>query len=146
DRLLINHLQGGFPLCSRPYHEVGERLGLSEEEVIARLRRLLEVGALTRLGAILDAPRLGGERTLAAMQVPPERVEEVAAAINRHPEISHNYQREHRFNVWFVVSSEDGSAVQRVIHKIEAETGLNVMNLPSLEEYYVEFRFPLSVD
>jgi siroheme decarboxylase len=146
DRLLINHLQGGFPLCPRPYQEVGERLGLSEEEVIARLRRLLEVGALTRFGAILDAPRLGGERTLAAMQVPPERVEEVAAAINRHPEISHNYQREHQFNVWFVVSSEDPTAVQRVLHEIEAETDLSIMNLPSLGEYYVEFRFPLPVD
>jgi DNA-binding Lrp family transcriptional regulator len=146
DKLLINHLQGGFPVSSRPYQEVAEALGMSEAEVIKRLRRLLKDGILTRLGAILDATRLGGARTLAAMQVPPERVDEVAAAINRHPEISHNYERHHPINVWFVVSSEDPTAIQRVLREIEDEAGLPVMNLPSLEEYYVEFRFPLPVD
>lgn len=146
DKLLINHLQGGFPLSSRPYQEIGEALGMSEEEVIERLRRLLEEGFLTRLGAILSAPHLGGARTLAAMQVPPDRVDEVAAAINRHPEISHNYERHHRTNVWFVVSSEDPTAANRVLREIEDETGLPVMNLPALREYYVEFSFPLPVD
>ncbi len=146
DKLLINHLQGGFPVSSWPYQEVAEALDMSEAEVIERLRRLLEEGILTRLGAILDAPKLGGARTLAAMQVPPERVDEVAAAINRHPEISHNYERHHPINVWFVVSSEDPTAVDRVLREIEDEVGLTVMNLPSLEEYYVEFRFPLPVD
>lgn len=145
DRLLLNRLQRGFPLSPRPYREVGRELGIDEAEVIQRLRRLLEEGGLTRLGAILSAPHLGGERTLAAVAAPPDRLEEVAQAINRHPEVSHNYQRDHRYNLWFVISSEEEGAVQRVIDAIQRETGLPVLNLPTLEEYRVEFyyEFPL---
>lgn len=145
DRLLLNRLQRGFPLSSRPYREIGRELGIEEQEVIERLRRLLAEGGLTRLGAILSAPALGGRRTLAAVAAPPERLAEVIRAINRHPEISHNYQRDHRYNLWFVISSEEPGAVERVIREIEEETGLPVLNLPSLEEFRVEFyyEFPL---
>jgi len=146
DRRLINRLQRGFPLSSRPYRGVGEDLGIEEADVIQRLRRLLAEGALTRLGAILSAPRMGGQRTLAAVTAPPDRLEEIAQAINHHPEISHNYERTHRYNVWFVVSSEDPKALQRVISEIEAETGLTVTSLPALEEYRVEFYYELPED
>ncbi len=141
DRLLINHLQRGFPLSSRPYLEVGEALGIDERDVIERLRRLLDEGALTRLGALLNAPQLGGERTLAAVAAPADRLEEVIAAINRHPEVTHNYERTHHYNLWFVVSSEEPKAIERVIAEIERETGLEVINLPTLEEYRVEFYY-----
>lgn len=143
DRRLVNLLQRGIPLTPRPYLEAARALGTTEEDVIQRLRRLLDEGGLTRLGAILNAPQLGGERTLAAVAAPPERLEEVIAAINRHPEISHNYERAHRYNLWFVISSEDPKAVDRVISEIERDTGLEVLNLPTLEEYRVEFYYEL---
>lgn len=146
DKLLLNRLQGGFPISPRPFQDVGEELGLTEEEVIQRLRRLLDCGGLTRLGAILSPVGLGGGRTLAAMHVPPERFEEVGAAVNRHPQISHNYQRDHYYNMWFVISSEDEGDVQRVLSAIEQETGIPIINLPSLEEYFVEFRYQFPVD
>lgn len=146
DKLLINRLQKGFPLSSRPYREVGEALGIEEREVIERLRRLLDEGALTRLGAILNAPQLGGERTLAAVAAPPDRLEKVIQAINRHPQVSHNYERTHEYNLWFVISSEDEADIARVIREIEDETGLPVINLPTLEEYRVEFYYELPVD
>ena len=148
DKLLINRLQKGFPLSSRPYREVGEELGLGEQEVIERLGRLLEEGALTRLGALLNAPKLGGERTLAAVAAPRSGsgLEEVIAAINRHPEVSHNYERTHAYNLWFVISSEEPGAIERVIGEIERETGLPVINLPTEEEYRVEFYYELPVD
>jgi DNA-binding Lrp family transcriptional regulator len=146
DRLLINHLQRGVPISSRPYLEVAQTLGLSEEEVIQRLQRLLSEGALTRLGAILNAPNLGGQRTLAAVKAPPERLDDVIAAINRHPEVSHNYERTHDYNLWFVISSEDPDAIERVIAEIERETGLSVINLPTLEEYHVEFYYELPLE
>ena len=146
DRLLINRLQRGFPLSSRPYREVGQELGLEEGDVIRRLGRLLAEGGLTRLGAILNAPQLGGQRTLAAVAAPPERLEEVIQAINRHPEVSHNYERTHHYNLWFVVSSEEPEAIERVIAEIEEETGLAVINLPTLEEYRVEFYYELPLD
>jgi DNA-binding Lrp family transcriptional regulator len=145
DKLLINRLQKALPLSSRPYKEVADALGIEEQEVIGRLRRLLDAGALTRLGAILNAPQLGGERTLCAVTAPADRLDQVIAAINRHPEVSHNYERNHSYNLWFVLSSEDAADIQRVIGEIERETGLSVINLPTLEEYRVEFYYELPV-
>jgi DNA-binding Lrp family transcriptional regulator len=141
DRLLLNELQGGFPVTHRPFAEVGGRLGLDETDVIARLRRLVETGALSRFGTILNAPQLGGERTLAAMRVPPERFEEVAAYVNGLDTVSHNYERAHEFNMWFVISSEDQDDIDRTIARIERDTGLNVINLPTLEEFFVDIRW-----
>ncbi|HWQ28256.1 MAG TPA: AsnC family transcriptional regulator [Dehalococcoidia bacterium] len=141
DRRLLNRYQGGMPVSHRPYAEMGEALGIPEDEVIARIRRLLEAGALSRVGPILNAPRLGGERTLAAMRVPPERFDEVAAFVNSLDTVSHNYEREHELNMWFVISSDDPEAIERTIATIERETGLRVVNLPTLEEFFVDLRF-----
>ncbi|MEX2247175.1 MAG: AsnC family transcriptional regulator [Dehalococcoidia bacterium] len=141
DRLLLNNLQGGFPVAHRPFAAVAERLGLDEDDVIARIRRLVETGALSRFGTILNAPQLGGERTLAAIRVPAERFEEVAAFVNGLEAVSHNYERTHDYNMWFVISSEDEADIRATIETIERETGLAVLNLPSLEEFFVDIRF-----
>lgn len=141
DRLMLNRYQGGIPVSHRPYAEMGEALGIPEDEVIARIRRLLEAGALSRIGPILNAPQLGGKRTLAAMRVPRERFDEVAAFVNSLDTISHNYEREHELNLWFVISSDDPEAIERTIAAIERETGLRVVNLPTLEEFFVDLRF-----
>lgn len=141
DRLLLNNLQGGFPVTHRPYDDVARTLGLTEIEVLGRLRRLLADGALTRFGTILNAPQLGGERTLAAMRVPRERFEEVAAFVNSLDAVSHNYERDHEYNMWFVISSDDESDIARTIAEIEGHTRLTVINLPTLEEYFVDIRF-----
>jgi len=141
DRLLLNELQGGFPVTHRPFADVAARLALEEGDVIARLRRLVETGALSRFGTILNAPQLGGERTLAAMRVPRERFDEVAAYVNGLDAVSHNYERAHEFNMWFVISSEDEDDIERTIARIERETGLAVINLPTLEEFFVDIRF-----
>lgn len=146
DRILLNHVQGGFPVVSRPYAVVGEALGMSEEEVLFRLRHLVKTGALNRFGPILDARQMGGERTLAALHVPPERFEEVAAIVTRLPTVSHNYERDHHYNMWFVISSEDEAEVERTLEAIERETGLRPLNLPALEEYFVEINFQFPVE
>jgi DNA-binding Lrp family transcriptional regulator len=141
DRLLLNNLQGGFPVTHRPFADVARRLGLDEDDVIARLRALVDNGALSRFGTILNAPQLGGERTLAAMHVPAERFEEVAAFINGLDAVSHNYERTHYLNMWFVISSDDELEIRRTIDAIERSTGLEVLNMPTLEEYFVDIRF-----
>ena len=141
DKEILNQLQREIPMSSRPWLEVAHDLGVEEEDVIRRLKPLLDDGGLTRIGAILKAPELGGERTLAAVSVPAERLDEVIAAINRHPEVTHNYERTHSYNLWFVISSEEQGLVERVIAEIERETGLQVINLPTLEEYRVEFYY-----
>ena len=141
DKVLLNDIQGGFPPTSRPFLRIGEGLGMAETEVITRVRRLLDEGALSRLAPILNATAMGGARTLAAMHVPPEHLEEVAATVNSFDSVSHNYEREHHFNLWFVVSSEEATELKRVLAAIEKMTGLPVMDLPALEEYFVEVKF-----
>ncbi len=140
DRRLINRLQGGFPLCEHPFAEVARALGTDEQELIARIVRLREEGVLTRFGPLFDAEKMGGAVTLCAMEVPAERFEEVAAIVNAFPEVAHNYERAHRFNMWFVLAVAEPSEIPGVIARIEHETGLPVLNLPKEREYFLELR------
>ena len=140
DRRLIDVLQGGFPVSERPYAEVGGRLGLGEDEVIERLRRLLDEKVLSRFGPMYDAERLGGAFTLAAMAVPDERFDEVTETVNAFPEVAHNYRRSHELNMWFVLAAERRERIAEVEAAIQAATGLLVLDLPKLEEYFLELR------
>jgi DNA-binding Lrp family transcriptional regulator len=140
DRRIVNELQGGFPLCERPFAETGLHFGVSEEDLIARIRDLLQTGVLTRFGPLYDAERLGGAFSLCAMSVPPEEFEHVAALVNAHPEVAHNYERAHRLNLWFVLATDDAAKIPGMVSRIEKETGCRVLNLPREEEYFVELR------
>jgi DNA-binding Lrp family transcriptional regulator len=141
DRAIINELQGGLPLSDSPYAAVAEQLGTSEDELLRRLDALLANGTLSRFGPMYHAERLGGALTLAAMQVPPADLDRVAARVNAHPEVAHNYAREHVLNMWFVLATETPERISEVIADIERETGLKVYNMPKLEEFYVGLRF-----
>ena len=141
DRRVVNALQEGFPLTERPFAVAAQTLGLSETDLIDRVRRLREDGWLTRFGPMFDADRLGGGTTLAAMTVPEEDYERVAEQVNAHPEVAHNYAREHALNMWFVIASERPEQLDTVIAAIEAETGLGVYAMPKEHEFFVEARF-----
>ena len=140
DRQLVNHLQGGFPLVPRPFAAVAGDLGLEEAEVISRIQALLERGVLSRFGPLYDAARMGGAFTLAAMAVPEGRFEAVASLVNGYPEVAHNYRREHALNMWFVVGCDRPWRVVEVLEEIVARTGLEVLNLPKEEEFYLELK------
>ncbi|HZM36380.1 MAG TPA: AsnC family transcriptional regulator [Burkholderiales bacterium] len=140
DRRIVNALQGGFPLCSRPYREAASRLGMDEHELLSRLRTLLDTDVLTRFGPMYDVERMGGAFTLCAMSVPAADLERVGALVNAHAEVAHNYERAHRFNVWFVMGGTSHAALANVVSQIEAETGYPVMNLPREAEFFVELR------
>jgi DNA-binding Lrp family transcriptional regulator len=140
DRAIINRLQGDFPLCERPFAAVARQLALGEEELRDRIRRLLEKGVLTRFGPLYDMERLGGAFTLCAMSVPAADFARVAALVNALPQVAHNYEREHRFNMWFVLATASDSATRAVIEAIEKESGCAVMALPRLDEYFVELK------
>jgi DNA-binding Lrp family transcriptional regulator len=141
DRAIVNALQGDFPICERPYAEAAARLGLSEDELLARLARLLERGVLTRFGPLYHAERLGGAVTLAALRVPGEDFDRVAEIVNAFPEVAHNYARAHEFNMWFVVATETPERLAAVLREIERATGLEVYDFPKLEEFYIGLRF-----
>jgi len=142
DRRLIDHLHGGLPLSDRPFAEVGRALGLSETEVIERLRRMLALGTLTRLGPLFQIERAGGVFLLAALEVPDPDFERVAALVNSLPEVAHNYRREHRLNMWFVIAAESPDAAQRAIGRVTALSGLPVLVFPKEREYFVGLRLP----
>lgn len=142
DRRLINHLHEGFPLCAEPYHAVGRALGMDADEVLARLEALLARGVLTRFGPLFQVERLGGRFVLAALAVPEARYAEVTALVNALPEVAHNYRREHRLNMWFVLATETPDGIAEAIARIEAATGLPVFAFPKEEEYFVHLRLP----
>ena len=143
DRRIVNALQGGFPVCERPYAAAAAALELDEDDLIRRLRRLVEDGSLSRFGPMFDAEKLGGAVTLAALSAPPERFDAVAAMVNAHPEVAHNYARAHALNMWFVVAAERPERVREVLRAINDETGLAVYDMPKIEEYFIGLRFEL---
>ncbi|HEX9626954.1 MAG TPA: AsnC family transcriptional regulator [Acidiferrobacterales bacterium] len=141
DRAIVNGLQGGFPLSERPYADAAARLGIGEQELIARIERMLADGLLTRFGPMYHAERLGGALTLAAMRVPADELETVAGQVNAFPEVAHNYARDHALNLWFVLATEQPERIGQVIGEIEARTGYKVYNMPKIEEFYVGLKF-----
>ncbi len=140
DRRIINALQGGFPLTRRPFADAAAPLGLSEDELIARIRRLREDGVLSRFGPMYNADRFGGHNTLVAMAVPADRFDEVAGIVNSFPEVAHNYARDHALNMWFVVAAESRARVDAVLTEVQALTGLVVYDMPKLREFHVGLR------
>jgi DNA-binding Lrp family transcriptional regulator len=141
DRKIINGLQGGFPVTDRPYAAAADELGLSEAELIQRLENMLAAGVLSRFGPMYHAEMLGGGLTLVAMQVPQGDLDRVAEQVNAFPEVAHNYERDHAFNLWFVLATETPDRIQAVLAEIEQRTGYPVYNMPKLEEFFIGLRF-----
>ncbi|HEX9278701.1 MAG TPA: AsnC family transcriptional regulator [Casimicrobiaceae bacterium] len=144
DRRIVNTLQDGFPVCERPFGVAATALGTTEDELIARVDRLLGEGTLTRFGPLFHVERMGGVFTLAAMEVPHERFDEVAAIVNSLPEVAHNYARDHALNMWFVLATETAEDSAAAVRAIERRTRLKVLLFPKAREYFVELK--LEVD
>ena len=143
DRAIINRLQRGFAVCERPYLEAAGELGIAEDDLIERLRRLLDDGVLTRFGPLYQIERAGGAFVLAAMQVPARDLERVIALVNALPEVAHNYLREHRFNLWFVLAAVSQAQIDQAALRIESETGYPVYLMPKLREYFLDLHLPV---
>ena len=141
EKAVINRLQHGLPLEPQPYAAVARELDIPETQLLACLQQLLERGVLTRFGPMFHAGALGGGLTLAAMSIPDAGFERIAALVNRYPEVAHNYRREHRLNMWFVLATETEEDIPRVIRAIEKDTGYPVYNLPREEEFHVRLHF-----
>jgi DNA-binding Lrp family transcriptional regulator len=143
DRAIVNRLQDGIEVCERPFAAVAQAVGIPEPDLTERLERLLADGTLSRFGPMYNVAEMGGAFTLAAMGVPPGDFDHVAGLVNAHPEVAHNYERDHPLNMWFVVATEHPESVGQVIAEIERETGLQVVNLPKLHEYFLDLRLPV---
>lgn len=143
DRRLINRLQHGLPLVRQPWQMLAAELESDSQTLRDRVQALLDDGTLTRFGPMFDIERLGGAFTLAALSVPEERFDAVAAQLDAMPEVAHNYRREHAWNMWFVLGCATPEGIAETIQRIEAQTGLPVLNLPKEETYHVGLHFPV---
>ena len=139
---LLNDFQRGFPLTPAPFDTISRVLGLDVDDVLDTLRRLKGEGVISRVGAVFRPNRIGVS-TLAAVAVPEERLADVAQQVNARPEINHNYEREHRFNLWFVATAANPAHLERVLHDIEQQIGLPVMRLPMVQDYHIDLGFDL---
>lgn len=142
EQSLLNDFQQGFPLSPTPFAEMAEQLGVSEEQVISKLEKLQSHGAVSRVGPVFR-PHAVGASTLAAMSVPESRLEEVAEQVNSFDAVNHNYEREHKLNLWFVATAANEEKLQQVLQEIEATTGIEVIALPMLEDYHIDLGFDL---
>ncbi|MFC4357568.1 Lrp/AsnC family transcriptional regulator [Halobium salinum] len=142
DAALVDGYQSGFPVTERPFRVVADELGVSEYEALDRVRRLREQGVFRRFGAVLNPPVIGSS-TLAAVQAPEDRFDEVAEIINGYRQVNHNYRRDHAWNMWFVVTAGCRKTRDRILREIEERTGCAVLNLPMLTDYYIDLEFPV---
>lgn len=144
DRQLLNIAQSNFPISSRPFRALAESMGISEEEVLGHVRRLAESGVIRKIGPSFDTRKLGHKSLLIAAKVSPERLEQVAAIVSEYQEVTHNYGREHEYNLWFTLICKDESELERVLKEIESRTGVSDMHRLPAERLFkikVEFDF-----
>lgn len=141
---LLNNYQQNFPLSPTPYRDIAEQLGVSEAEVLSAFQNLSEQQMISRIGPVI-APNSLGCSALVAMAVPEHAVEWVANVISAYPEVNHNYERENRFNLWFVLMADSEPQLQTVIADMEQQTGYTAMVLPMLADYFINLGFELSL-
>jgi len=142
DRLILNRVQSDFPVASRPYLAIADELGLTEREVIDRVLRLKQSGIIRRIGGNFVPGKLGYVSTLCAARVPVDQVPRFAAAVNRHPGVTHNYLRENAFNVWFTFIAPSMEEIEAKLKEISAETGVTeILNLPATRVFKIKAQF-----
>ena len=142
---LLNDYQQDFPISLTPYQDIASSLGVTEEDVLLAFNELANEQFISRIGSII-APNYIGVSTLVAMAVPNAQLQSVADIVSRYPEVNHNYERENRFNLWFVMIAKDEEYLQSVITAIESEAGFSAMQLPLLADYFINLGFELDFD
>ncbi|MDX8130236.1 Lrp/AsnC family transcriptional regulator [Methylomonas sp. BW4-1] len=141
---LLNDYQQDFPLSPTPYRDIAEQLGVSEDEVLNAFQTLSEQQMISRIGPVI-APNSIGNSALVAMAVPEFDLPRVAELVSAYPEVNHNYERENRFNLWFVLIADSEAHLKGVIADIETQTGYPAMLLPMLADYFINLGFELNL-
>ena len=141
---LLNDFQRNFPLNPLPFEQIAKALNTSTDVVLDKIKELQLKGAVSRVGPVFS-PNTIGVSTLAATAVPANRIEHVAEIINRYAQVNHNYEREHHFNLWFVVTAENKKSLQQTLDNIEEEIGYKVLSLPLLKEYHIDLGFRMQL-
>jgi len=142
DRKILGMIQSEFPLSRRPYRDLSDLLGLSEEEIFGRVKNLKKDGIIRRIGGSFDSRSLGFTTTLCAAKVPDNRIGLFVQEVNKYPGVTHNYLREHEYNIWFTLVVSDQREVDRLIGEIIRSTGVEeLINLPATRAFKVSADF-----
>ncbi|MEE9319702.1 MAG: hypothetical protein V3U76_04580 [Granulosicoccus sp.] len=141
---LLNDYQRGFPLSPRPFAQIARRLNTETAVVLDKLRLLQTNGFVSRVGPVFRANTVGAS-TLATISVPENQIEIAAATINTFPQVNHNYEREHHYNLWFVVTAVDQSELQGTLKRIQRDTGYEVLSLPMVKDFHIDLGFSMSL-
>ena len=141
---LLNDYQRDMALSATPYADMAKQLGVSEEKILESINSLQDRGVISRVGPVFRPNRIGVS-TLAAMAIPEQDVECVARIISAFPEVNHNYQRDHEYNLWFVVTASSAEHLDIVLYEIEQHTEYPLMSLPMLDDYFIDLGFKLKM-
>jgi len=149
DRQILQVLQEDFPLANNPWRELSNKLGISENQLVARIEKMCAAGVIRKIGPIVDPLKVGyTAATLVALRVPENKVEAVAAVINQYSNISHNYERDHEYNVWFTLVAQSQQELSHILTEILQKTGLSeseVLNLPTAHRFKINVNFQLTI-
>ena len=144
DRSILNRIQSNFPISPRPYLSIAEEIGLSEDEIIKRIISLKEKGIIRRIGGNFVPDKLGFVSTLCAAKVPKDKIESFAKTVNRYPGVTHNYQRDNNFTVWFTFIALSMDEINKHLATISEETGItDIINLPATNVFKIKAHFDL---
>jgi len=144
DREILNRIQSNFPITSRPYQTIAQELGLSEDDVLGRVRALKKNGIIRRIGGNFVPEKLGFVSTLCAAKVPADKIDLFAETVNRFPGVTHNYQRDNTYNVWFTFIAPSMQAIKANLETIARETGVTaILNLPATRLFKIKAHFKL---
>ncbi len=142
DKAILNRIQSNFPITARPYLSVADELGLTEKEVLERVGRLKKTGIIRRIGGNFVPGKLGYVSTLCTAKVPAEKIDRFAEVVNRYPGVTHNYQRENKYNVWFTFIAPSMAEIEENLKKIADETGVHdILNLPATRVFKIRAQF-----
>jgi DNA-binding Lrp family transcriptional regulator len=144
DKAILNLIQSDFPITPRPYLAIAQRLGFSENDVIKRLNRLKKKGIIRRIGGNFVPEKLGFVSTLCAAKVPKDKIQSFAMAVNRYPGVTHNYQRDNKYNVWFTFIAPSMKEIEENLENISQQTGVKeIINLPATKVFKIRAHFNL---
>ncbi|MEQ8200870.1 MAG: AsnC family transcriptional regulator [Syntrophomonadaceae bacterium] len=145
DRQILNLLQNDFPLAAQPFKAIAERMGISEEEVLTRVGIMKSTGLIRRIGGVMDTRSLGCYSTLCAAMVPASRIEEAVEVINRLPGVTHNYLRDHDYNLWFTLTVPSRAEADETLSDLESALEVEIVSMPAEKVFKIRVNFDMEI-
>ena len=142
DRMILNEIQKKFPITHRPYLSLARKLKLKEKDIVDRVQKLKDMGIIRRIGASFSAKAVGFSSTLCAARVPPVRIEEFVSVVNTYRGVTHNYEREGEFNIWFTLIAPSRKRIKQILTEISRKTGVKeILDLPAVKTFKISVDF-----